>query len=113
MMNSKKLFKETSPLKSNSSNIQPEQDSNASIQSDINLINSHSQIDLINQNNNINNIINENLIREQEEQRNDDNINDNFQQRHMVRIKTYFLFRKYPLIAVGTNSKFLFYIKYF
>ena len=112
-MNTKINFKETTPLRSKVSNIQTEQDANISSQSDINLTNSHSPIDLINQNNNINNIINENLNREQEKQRNDDNINDNFQQRHMVRIKTYFLFRQYPLIAVGTNSKFLFYIKYF
>ena len=108
MMNSKKLFKETSPLKSNSSNIQPEQDSNASIQSDINLTNNHSPIEL-------NNTINEDLKKQpeqQEETRNEED-NDNNQPRNIVRLKSYFQLRNFPLIVVGTNSKFLFYIKYF
>ena len=114
MMNSKKLFKETSPLKSNSSNIQPEQDSNASIQSDINLTNNHSPIELINQNN-INNTINENLKQqpEQQEGQKNEEDNDNNQPRNIVRLKSYFQLRNFPLIVVGTNSKFLFYIKYF
>ena len=93
MLESKNKKNETDPLKMDSYSNRSNQDPNASIQSNINMINNQSQLGLTNNNENSNG----ESFRP----------NNNSQQNIIIRLKTYsYPSGKWPLIVIGPNSKY-------